>query len=532
MPTSNDVVTSDLQPPRMLWSNALLADLRAYWPLWLIVAAAIFTRLYEFGRIPGMHGDEGWYGVQILNLIDGRAGELRTPTGNVPGLIHGGSLALLHSMFSPSLWLLRVPALISSLGAMAAAYVVGRRFFGPAAGMTALVLMACLPINNAYARIGWDPSHGPMLVLIATYCALAGRRLLSALVFAFALSNHPSAVFVAPFLVLGYLGIQRTRLPWRSASLQTMPLVLALILAIALALLLSAGVSHYLGASKSMTRLFDPRLWADFGVMYGRLLSGDTIYHYIVGRGFVETRPWVDVVTLILLLAVMLAGLWTVLRRPEWSVVGLIAGWLASLAGLYVVAGLWTLQPGLERFGFPMVPVTALAVAAASSRLFQADSSRPLFQTLLSAVALPLLAGFWLCFLIPLDSGEARPNPGSWTGPVEPNQLAVDLIAGATAPDSYARVVAEDWWSYWPIAYYAAATPLVIENADGKIPSPDDVRYPVSTYWIAYGGGELDRALARRGDVKRRWSVATSNPHNVLQIWWSPPPSPGAPGRD
>ena len=87
----------------------LSADVRAYWPLWMIVAAAVATRFYEFGRVPGMQGDEAWYGVQALDLLRGRGGELRTPTGNVPGLLHGGALVLLHSLFQPSLWLLRLP---------------------------------------------------------------------------------------------------------------------------------------------------------------------------------------------------------------------------------------------------------------------------------------------------------------------------------------------------------------------------------------------------------------------------------------
>ena len=493
--------------------------------MWLIVSIALVTRFYELDRVPGVQGDEAWYGVQALDLLHGRGGELRTPTGNVPGLLHGGALVLLHSLFPPSLWLLRLPALISSLAAMAGAYAIGRRFFGPVAGMTALVLMACLPINLAYARFGWDPSQLPLLILLATYCALAGRRLLAALLFAFAISNHPSAVFAGPFLLLAYLGVQRDRLPLREALFRTALLAAVLAAAILLALMLSAGAGSYLDASKSLVRLLDPFLWGQFGMGFARLLSGDTIYRYVVGEGYGGTGPWIDLATVLVLVATLVAGLVLAIRKFDWTVAGLVAGWVASLAGLYIVAGLWTLQPGLERFGFALVPVTVLAIAAVVGRHVEVERVRPLFQPLLAAVAIPLLAGFWLCYLRPLDSGEARPKPGSWTGPVDPNRLAVETIARAAARSARnVRVIAEDWWIYWPAAYYAEGKPLKIVNADRRVPPVDSESFRSGTYWIAYGGGPLGQALAQREMDARRWKVATSNRHNYLQIWWTPPP--------
>jgi 4-amino-4-deoxy-L-arabinose transferase-like glycosyltransferase len=193
------------------WRVSLRHDVRVYWPLWLIVAAAIVLRLWDVHRVPGFNGDEAWYGVQVQQLLAGLPIDWRTPTGNVPGMLQIGSLWLLHSGFSPSLLLLRIPALLSSLAALAMAYAVGRRFFGATAGMTALVMMASFPAAIAYARLGWDPSHAPLLVLIAIYAAFAGRLLLSALVFAFALATHPATVFVAPLLVLAHFGFERQR---------------------------------------------------------------------------------------------------------------------------------------------------------------------------------------------------------------------------------------------------------------------------------------------------------------------------------
>ncbi len=503
---------------RPSWRAALRSDVGAYWPLWLIVAAAALLRIWDIGRVPGMNGDEAWYGVQVQQLLAGRPIDWRTPTNNVPGLLQIGSLWLLHSVFPPSLLLLRIPALLSSLGAMAMAYAVGRRFFGARAGMAALLLTACFPVAIAYARLGWDPSHSPLLVLIATYAALARRRLLSALVFAFALTNHPATVFVAPFLTLVLLGVERQRSGWRGALKDAALYAGLLLLAILFSLLLSVGATAYLDAGKSAARLVDLGQALEYLLGYLRLLSGDTIYRFVDNAGIGPVRLVVDGIALALISAIAVAGLLALRRRSDWRAIGLAFGWLASLAALYIVTGPWALSPGLERFAFPMIPLTALALAVLVDAWFANDGRKWAFQPLMAAIAVPMLAGYCLFYLRPLDSGAARPTPAFWTGRPEPHKAAFDRIAAASGPVG-ARIVAEDWWLYWPVSYYSAGSGFAVIDGSGSVPPPRESGPPGEVYWIAYRGGPLDRVLARQSDVRRRWVIETSNAQNSLQIW-------------
>ena len=503
--------------PPFSWRKALSADLRAFWPLWLIVALAVFLRLYEVHRLPGMQGDEAWYGLQARLWLDGQQIEWRTPTGNVPGMIHMWSLVLLHALFEPSLLLLRLPSITSSVAALLLAYAVGRRFFGQAAAMVALVLMACFPINIAYARLGWDPSHSPLLVLAAAYAAFAGRRLLCGLLFALALTNHPSAVFTAPFLTLGFLGFAAQRDGTRLAVWQTVQVAALLLIAILLAMALSPSTTHYLSLSRSMTRLFDPGAWLGFGQMFGRLLSGDTVYAYIFGSGFAAARLWADgAVTAGLITAVAAGGvaLW---RRWDWPTAGILAGWLASLSLLYLIAGLWVMSPTLERFAVPMIPLTALAIAAIAARLWP-DGGRWLYL-MIAAIGLPLLAGYWIHYVRPLQNGEVRPVRGFWTAEQDPNLVAYRRIA-EDAGQAGAQIIAEDWWLQLPISYYAVGERFQVTGVSTDRSQP---REPAAaTYWVLYGGGQLDRALARRSEGRPTWTIPTTSPRNTIHVWRDP----------
>lgn len=494
------------------WRRSLAEDLRAYWPLWLIVALAVVLRLYALGCLPGIIGDEAWYGVQAQRLLAGTGGDLRTPTGNVPGLFQLGSLTLLHSFFQPSALLLRIPALISSLIAMGLAYAVGRRFFGPAAGMAALVLMACLPASIAYARFGWDPSHASMFVLAASYAALARRRLLSTLLFALGLANHPAALFAAPFLTLAFLGSVMERQGWRAAFGQCLAFAGMLLLAILLGTVLSPAATHYLDISRSVARIADGSQWVAFSIGFLRLLSGETVYRFVAGQGFGSWDVTIGLVTAGLLAVVVATGLLAIRRSADWMAAGVVAGWLASLISLFVVAGPWVFRPGLERFGVPMLAPTAMALAVLLARCIPPNRKR-LLQGVVAAVAVPMLAGFCYFYLQPLDRGAGRPRAGLWIGYPNLNRRAFEQVEAVAGPQP-AVIVAEDWWIEWPIAYLANGSRFQVRAA-GE-PAPSD-----PTYWIAYRNGPLDLALSRRNDVRPRATVESGDRQNALVIWSS-----------
>lgn len=491
------------------------SDLRTYWPLWLIIAAGLFLRIYEAHRLPGMHGDEAWYGLQARRLLAGDVVEWRTPTGNVPGILHLGSLILLHAIFLPSLMLLRLPALLSSIGAIALAYVVGRRFFGPIAAMAATILMASLPLNIAYARLGWDPSHSPLFILAAAYAAFAGRKLLCALLFALALTNHPSAVFAAPFLTLGFFGFRIEEGEWRRPTVETLRLAALLLVGISLTIALSPTAIHYVSLSGALTRLVDPGQWAQFGLMFCRLLTGDTIYLYAVGEGLGPLRPWADGLVAAGLAILASAALFEYRRRVDWATVGVVAGCMASLALLYLATGNWVLSPRFERFGFPMVPIAVIAIAALMEF---AVANRLFVRSVLAMISLPLFAGFWLHYLEPLRDGRIQSAQGFWTGTEDPALSVFQRIAGDRRRSDAARIIVEDWWLYTPISYYAAGSRFDVLDAR-KVSAAEGVDSSYRTYWVTFAGSRFDRSVRQRTDLNLRWTVSTVSRDSSIHIW-------------
>ena len=503
----------DYQARWRFWLN----DFSSEHLLWLIVATALYFRGYALGTLPGLIGDEAWYGVQAQRLLEGADIGLRTPTGNVPGLIQMGSLVLLHSLFQPSALLLRLPTFLSSLAAIAVCYSIGRRFFGPAAGMAALLLMACLPVNIAYARLGWDPSHAPLLVLIATHAVLAGRRLLAALVFALALSNHPAAVFTAPFLTLAFLGFD---LASKGCAAFPRAIAFAAMLGLAIlgSLIWSPNAGHYLHPSHIVGRLFHPVAWAEFALGFGRLLSGDTIYIFIAGQGLGAWQAAIDVAFILAMVALIAGGSVHVFRNRDWQFAGILFGWLISLVLLFLIGGTDVVRPAFERFVVPMVPVTALTIAVLVERLSRDKMRKQVFHAALAAICVALLAGFWSHYLRPLERGENRPNPSLWVGLPQLNPIAARHIL-ADVRDHDALVIAEDWWSYWPIAYQLYGSPLRTMDATwNNAPSPV-ASQPGRTYWISYRGSRLDRQLERHSNFRLLRSIQSKDGENALNIW-------------
>ena len=84
-----------------------------------------------------------------------------------------------------------------------------------------------------------------------------------------------------------------------------------------------------------------------------------------------------------------------------------------------------------------------------------------------------------------------------------------------------ARIIADNGWSYRPLAYFAAGSRFAVSRADR--PTQQSAAPEGGTYWVAYKGGKFDLALARRSDVQRRQLIKTSNSENALQIWWKAP---------
>ena len=209
----------------------------------------MLLRCWHLGNIPGLNGDEAWYGVQAATVARGGDIAWLTPTGNPINPFFLMPLVALHYYFGPSIVLLRSVALVSGLAALIVNYVLCRRAFDERTAVISTLFLAILPIDVAYSRFAWDASQSLLATLLVVYLPLIrlrendGRLAIGGwaiVACAAAIYVHPTNVFAAMFLVVPVIYVRRQRLAetLRHARVPAKPWVFA-----ALVLLLAAVAS-------------------------------------------------------------------------------------------------------------------------------------------------------------------------------------------------------------------------------------------------------------------------------------------------
>ena len=141
-----------------------------------IAAAAIVFRCRSLSNIPGLNGDEAWYGVRAWEMLHGGDFSLRTPTGNLLNPLMFIPAVLLHACFRPSVLLLRIAPLLSGLAALAVNWAMCRRIFDRATAVISTLILPLLPIDIAYSRFAWDASQSLLATLPVWLFSLAAVR--------------------------------------------------------------------------------------------------------------------------------------------------------------------------------------------------------------------------------------------------------------------------------------------------------------------------------------------------------------------
>lgn len=479
-----------------------------------IIVFALAFRLIALGNLPGINGDEAWYGVLAQKIAAGEDLTWRTPSGNLPGPFQLGMLLILQALFEPSFTLLRVPSLLSSIAAAGLSGWVVQRHFGRRAGLIAVLLMAILPINIAYARFGWDPSHVPLIGLAAAALALANRPLACVIVFAVAMTVHPTSIFIAPFLVLTVLGATKQRSPLRKALIGARFAATLLLAALAVLGVTTSGDNVSVHPAEMLARLVNPRQWVTFVVLYGRLLSGDTVYQYIAGAGFGPWRRIIDPLTIFLLLGLVGSGLWALRRRAFGLEAGVVTGWLACLLGFFIVAGNGAIMPDFERYAMCLIApsVIALSVLAREAGHRRERLTKPLLVAIL--IAFLLLAGFGQYYLRALQTTGSLSHRAFRTGPAEPKQAAFEAVV-AEAEGRPVQLMAEDWWLAWPIAYLAAGKSITVTDVSALPPGP----IPSGRLWLTFAGSDVDRRLKASPGATLQRTIGGTNRPTLLHLW-------------
>ena len=422
------------------------------------VTIGVLARTVEIGRWPGLNGDEAWYGVNVQEFLSGGMPFLRTPPGNLLSPLHSGVLLMLSTVFDASVALLRMPEILFGVLAVITAYPLLRAPLGKGTALVAAVLFALSPTAVAYARIGWDPSGTPLITLLAIGAALHDRPLITLLVAILALLVHPTNVFAFPVVAAAWAphGIARYR---GLSAARRRKVAQALAAGVLVAVPVGAWGVFQIAANPgtplpsvgmAIERVLSPSLWLTHAWGATALVSGGTPLHYIAGPlpGLLEAIATASVV-IGFVACVAMPEHWRADHHAAW----LIAGVALSFAAFHIVAVPAAFHPGFERYALFLLTPTLLIVAVGLDALARKWPAAGTVATIATAAAmLAVTAGG---YFQPFVRQGGASDQTFRTGAVEPKLAALRFIEHDSENTRAVRIVADDWWLYWSLRYFA-----------------------------------------------------------------------------
>lgn len=489
---------------------------------YIALALGILLRLVMLGRWPGINGDEAWYGVNVQELLSGGTPFLHTGVGNPLNLLHSGLLLALSVFFKPSAALLRAPEVIFGIAAVVLAYPMLSKPLGQRAAAAVAIVLAVSPTAVAYSRFGWDPSGTPLITLLAMAWAFADRPVLAGIASAVALWIHPTNIFVLPIVAAAWAPHALDR--YRAASTTTRSRLLTLaavaaIIAIPLAAWMAVRIAHNPNTTLPsvgmvIERIISPGEWLHRFWGFVNLLSGVSTAVHIAAPMRSNVATAINIATALLAAAGLVVG-WRTFRSNRQGL-ALLGGIAIAFIGFHIVAMDLALEPTLERYGLfmlvPMVVVIAMASGTASI----------LLSLLLAAVT---IGGYF--YPLATRGGDAMATYR--TGAEDPKLAAYQFVDRDRAGRP-ALVIADDWFIYWTLRYFAGpAGPVHVEPIPGaELPGgthPAGVSerpYPAPdrTYLVVFAGS---RYMEEERPAQAAFTAVDPIGRPIVQVYAMPP---------
>lgn len=402
-----------------------------------LIAAGIFWRARQLDLVPGVNGDEAWYGVQAQRFLDeylygkmlpaAERVDFRTPTGNIWNPFLMIPRLVLDATLAPSVWSLRLPALISGILALLVNWWLCRRAINLTTAWLTTALLAVLPIAVIYSHLGWDACQSILFCLPLVYLpwirqhegwSAARFAVYYALALIAALLVHPTNIFLLPLNAV-LLWTRISAAAETECSLRSR----ALFAVAALAGALGLGITRGAWRGIELSNLFSAVIqWS--GDLVG-LFHGATVYGSISlpAEELPPARSWL----LLLSIPSIALLIWTRYRggipflshrmhhsTGQYAV--LFDGTCLALLCFLGVAGPAALQPGYERYGLWLVaPVTLLIVLAYSIFASRSRTARIAVTILAMTQVMLLLAGYWQYYQRRFDGPAAEQRLAHWT---------------------------------------------------------------------------------------------------------------------
>ncbi len=450
------------------------------------IVVGLVWRAWQFGEVPGVNGDEAWYGVQSQRFLDeyvyGKSLPLaervnfRTPTGNIWNPFLMIPRIFLDAGFEPSVSSLRLPALISGVLTLFVNWWLCQRALNCATAWLTTALLSVLPIALIYSRLGWDSCQSILFCLPLVYlpwisekAAWSGRRTAAWLFLALAaaLVVHPTNIFLVPMTVvlLGPRLLEAAKWEWLLQSRR-------LLAAGAIGGAFAFGYLRGSWADVSPHHLFSALLrWAND---IAGLFHGATVYGSISlpDQELSAAQGWLLLwsVPTIALLAVTrwrccVCFLDMQTKHPEQRYAALSDGICVALCCFLGVAGPAAVMPGYERYGLWLIAPGVLLVVLAYQSLAKRSRGALVVVSILAILQVVLLlAGYWQYFLRRFEVPAAEQRLAHWTYRTHDfstwAEMRAKLEQSVTSPSNSSNKVIlvwqndpQRWWFEWKWRY-------------------------------------------------------------------------------
>ena len=428
--------------------------------LWSLLLAVFGTgiafRSLWLANIPGINGDEAWYGAQLRDLPHFT---WHTPSGNIVDPFHMLPLALSQFLFPSGFLALRLPSLLSGLLLIGLGWLIFRKSLSPTVALIFALLVAGSPDLIAYSRFGWDASHTGLATLFVMYFMLNRQWALLLLAQICAVVIHPTNIFLVaiwgPYLLYQVLQVIRAKGISVNKTWIAFPLVLVLM---SIFLLTRIQIGQLVASfGPHLLSLFKPKDLLSLLGGFVELLDGTTVYRYIIGPVSATTNFFHLIFVVIVIVPVVIYGNLKLIRRKDFRGLIFLAGIPLAIIALYLVSGIRPFQPSAERYSqFLMIP-TIILVAISLEAVVDGTSRQPSSAVYLALMIAGLgLLSFWVNYFTPVFSTGGQSQMAFRTAPVEPKQQVADILINDGMLTGRAHILAEDYWLAMPLRYLFA----------------------------------------------------------------------------
>lgn len=492
-------------------------DRLGYGFLSVLLLLAFLARVLWLGNIPGINGDEAWYGLQV---IGNKPAALQTPSGLPLNPFYIIPLWIFQRIFPPAFWVLRLPSVLAGLLLIILGFLLLKKPIGVIPAAIFAVLCAGLPDLIVYSRFGWDASETGLALLIVFYFALSKKWWACLVAEIAAIIVHPSNIYASVILIVLF-GAEHFRY-WLGSKLGKKIFGgIGIIIEVSVIFLLF-DAKHAIPV-ELINQVLSLPSWLGMISAYGDIISGVMVYRYISTPELGLSLALHNIIVWTILLSTILLGCWYSIKRHHYYIVVFLAGFLASLVILHFSFLNEEFLAYNRYLQFLIVP-TLLLVALCINEIVILSKSpwRPVgLAILLSSLGLFSLA---TNYFIPLMTTGGLSDPMFYTGPVEPKAAAVGIILGEKPIRSQTIVLAENWWIAEPMQYLLSTHPEydVIEyDKSGLILIAIENILKQGGYIVGFSQGPINMTLIReiKGLNLSRIELFGYSKKPVIVIW-------------